>query len=53
MKNDIASIPVRAGNVGFITLLIAQSVWSILMPHDADFMRTKIIKYMTDTVPIR
>lgn len=37
--------------MGRITQLIAHSVWSILMPHDADFIRMKITKYIIDTVP--
>jgi len=53
MKNDIASIPVSAGNVGRITQLISQSTWFMLMPHDTDFIITKTIRYMTDTVPVR
>lgn len=52
MKNDIASIPVSAGNVGCITQLISLSTWSMLMPHDADFITTKRIKHMTDAVPV-
>lgn len=53
MKNDIASIPVSAGNVGRITQLIPHSTWSMLTPHIADFITTKTIRYMTDAVPAR
>ena len=51
MKNDMASVPERAGNEDFNFQLISHSVSSILMPHDADFTSTKTIRYMTDAVP--
>lgn len=38
--------------MGCITQLVAHSVWSILMPHDVDFIRMKITKYIIDTVPV-
>lgn len=53
MKNDIANIPVSAGNAGRITQLTVQSAWLMLMPHDVDFIRMKTIRYMIDIVPMR
>lgn len=46
-------MPERAGNEDFSVQLIFHSISSMLMPHDTDFTKTKIIKYMTDAVPVR
>lgn len=53
MKNDIANNPLRTGNVGCIVQLIAHSTLLMLTPHDADFITTKTIRYITDAVPVK
>lgn len=51
MKNDNANIPESAGNENFNVQLMFHSISFILIPHEYDLIKTKVIKYMIDTVP--
>lgn len=53
MKNDNANIPESAGNDNFNVQLVVHSISFILIPHEYDLIKIKIIKYMTDIVPMR
>ena len=53
MKNDNANIPESAGNDNFNVQLVVHSISFILIPHEYDLIKTKIIKYIIDIVPMR
>lgn len=52
IKNDNANIPESAGNENFNVQLMFHSISFILIPHEYDLIKTKVIKYMIDMVPM-